>query len=136
MSVSLNHAGRAHAATLVGQGAVDNSGSWSGPSSSEGDTYIKTNGIASYGKWFLGVDGGVPDDTKGHYKYPYSSNFKDVNVKGLKAAASRAGQQGASDIESAAQALLSKADPKYKGNKAKATVTKNKGQNIVEITIE
>lgn len=136
MSVSLNHAGRAHAATLVGQGKVDNSGSWSGPSAAAGDAYIKAHSMAEYGKWFMGVDSSVSSDTKGHFKYPFSSNFEDVNVKGLKAVSSRAGQQGASEIESAAQSLLSKADPKYKGNKAKGTVTHYKGQNIVEISFE
>lgn len=115
MSVSVNHAGVAHARSLIRSGKVKNSESWSGPSADKENEYLKNHSISEYGKWFLAIDSEVPSDTKGHYKFPYSDNFEDADIKGLKAAKSRAAQQGYTGIEKAADSLIGHNEKKSQG---------------------
>jgi len=61
--------------------------------------------MAAYAIWFLGTHPGTNPDTKEHYSFPISDDFTHVNLEGLRAADSRAGQWGHSDIEEAAKAL-------------------------------
>lgn len=116
MSVSLNSKGSGHATKLVNSGKVSRDSSWSGPSAEKENSYIKSNGISEYGKWFLGVDSDAPSDTKGHYKYPFSSNFSTVSRSGIIAVEKRAAQQGVTSIENKAKSLLAKIDKKSKAS--------------------
>lgn len=114
MATSLNSSGASHAASLVSSGNVTKSGSWSAPSAESGDAFIKSNSISEYGKFFLGKDDSIDSKNKGHYKYPYSSDFKNVNRAGLIAIRQRAGQQHETEIFNKAGSLLEKIDGKKK----------------------
>src|SRR5258708_18704097 len=54
-------------------------------------TLFRSHGFAEYGKWYLGINDEKPEDTKGHYEFPYG-DFKDVHRCGVLSAESRAGQ--------------------------------------------
>jgi hypothetical protein len=58
-----------------------------------------------------------PEDTKGHYEFPYG-NFKDVHRCGVLSAESRAGQYKHLDIERAAAHLHGIIDSKKRPSKA------------------
>ncbi len=117
MGVKLNGKGASHAASLISAGKVTKGDGWSAPSAAESNSYIEKNGIGEYGKWFLGIHEGTDSSTKGYYGYPFSSDFKTVNRKGIIACESRAAGQGATAIASKAKSLLNKID----GKKATAT---------------
>src|SRR6202049_759890 len=57
--------------------------------------------VAEYGKWYLGINDEKPEDTKGHYEFPYG-DFENVHRCGVLTAESRAGQYKRYDIENAA----------------------------------
>lgn len=106
MAVKLNSKGRAHAASLIASGKYDATSAWAGvwTTAKENSIWKDGAGKAEYAKLFLGIDTDKDPDTKGYYKYPYSNGEK-VYLKGLNAAASRAGQAGAKAIETAAHNL-------------------------------
>jgi hypothetical protein len=104
MSVKLNKRGFEYAKTLVEEGRVviDDRDAWSEhqPSAQEQNAFIERHGFGEYGKWHLGIDSSEPEDTKGHYKFPYG-DFKKVHRCALLSAESRAGQYKYLDIENA-----------------------------------
>lgn len=114
MTVKVNGKGRTHANALVGAGKVDRDSAWSF-SGEDGNKLLGANGDdwANYSQWFLAVDDGETEKTKAYYKFPFGKDGK-VYRKGVIAAKQRAAQQGYTDVETAASALLAKID-KEKG---------------------
>jgi len=108
MAVKLSERAYEHAKKLIGNRDVvlDERDEWSEhrPSAQTENSFIKTNGFAEYGKWYLGVDDERGEDSKGHYKFPYG-DFKRVHLCAVLAAESRAGQYRYFDIEVAAAHL-------------------------------
>ena len=81
---------------------MDERGAWSEhrPSAEQENTFIRLHGFAEYGKWYLGLNEEKPEETKGHYEFPYG-DFNDVHRCGVLSAESRAGQYQHHDIENA-----------------------------------
>jgi hypothetical protein len=109
-TTGLNKAGVSHANSLVSDGKVSKPSSWNPPSASEENAYIEKNGMAAYGKWFLGIDAQADPETKQHWHYIYTNNFVTVDRAGLIAIRQRAGQQGQTDVFNAAGKLIEKID--------------------------
>jgi hypothetical protein len=74
MAVTLNQRAYEHAKELIDEGrfVFDERDAWSEhqPSAMKESEYIRLHGFAEYGKWYLGVNGEKPDNTKGHYEFP------------------------------------------------------------------
>jgi hypothetical protein len=108
MTVKLNERAFQHAKKVVQDGAVviDDRDAWSEhrPSAGQENRYIEEHGMAAYGRWYLGIDDEHAEDTKGHYKFPYS-DFEKVHRCGVLAAEARAAQNDYTDIEVAAAHL-------------------------------
>src|SRR3977135_1821399 len=104
MAVTLNRRAYEHAKELIDEGrfVFDERDAWSEhqPSAQEENEFIRLHGFAEYGKWYLGINDEKPEDTKGHYEFPYG-DFKKVHRCGLRSAESRAGQYKHYDIENA-----------------------------------
>jgi hypothetical protein len=109
-TTGINRSGITQAASLISQGKVISSRTWNRPSAAEENAYIEENGMADYGKWFLGIDANADMDTKEHWHYIYTSDFVNVDRAGLIAIRQRAGQQGQTDVFNAAGKLLEKLD--------------------------
>jgi len=108
MAVALNPRAYKHAKELISDGNLvyDERDAWSEhqPSAQEENEFIRRHGFAEYGKWYLGINDEKPEDTKGHYEFPFG-DFKKVHRCGLLAAESRAGQYKHYGIENAAHHL-------------------------------
>jgi hypothetical protein len=108
MSVKLNRKAFEHGKELVNEGkfVFDERDAWSEhqPSAQEENDFIERHGFEEYGKWYLGINDEKPEDTKGHYEFPYG-DFKKVHRCGVITAESRAGQYKHFDIENAAAHL-------------------------------
>jgi hypothetical protein len=108
MTVTLNRHAFEHAKELIDEGrfVFDERDAWSEhrPPAIEEREYTRLHGFGEYGKWYLEVNSEKPENTKGHYKFPYK-DFKDVHRCGVLAAESRAGQFQHYDIENAAAHL-------------------------------
>jgi hypothetical protein len=108
MAVKLNNSGYEYAQELIAQGkfVYDERDAWSEdqPSAAEENEFIRTHGLAEFGKWHLGIDDERPENTKGRYKFPYG-DFERVHRCGVLTAESRAGQYKHFDIERAAAHL-------------------------------
>ena len=104
MAVTLNRRAYEHARELINDGkfVLDLRDAWSEhrPSAEEENEFIRRQSFAEYGKWYLGLNDEKPEQTKGHYEFPYG-DFKDVHRCGVLAAESRAGQYQHHDIENA-----------------------------------
>jgi hypothetical protein len=113
MTVKLNRKALTHAKQLIEQGKVvrDERDDWSeaAPSADDENRYIDKHGYGEYGKWFLGVDSSKPDDTKGHYSFPYG-DFTKVRRGGVISLESRAAQNDHDDIAKATRSLLEQID--------------------------
>ena len=109
-TTGINKSGVSHANGLISDGKVVKSSSWNAPSASAENAYIKENGMAAFGKWFLGVDANADPETKEHWHYVYTSDFKNVDRAGLIAIRQRAGQQKETAIFEAAGKMLEKID--------------------------
>ena len=109
-TTGVNKMGVTHAAELVANGKISKPSSWNPPSANEENAYIKENGMAKYGMWFLGIDSNVSAEDKGHWHYIYTSDFKTVDRAALIAIRQRAGQQKQTDVFNAAGKLLEKID--------------------------
>jgi hypothetical protein len=48
------------------------------PSAQEENEFIRLHGFAEYGKWYLGINDEKPEDTKGHYEFPYGEKGPPV----------------------------------------------------------
>lgn len=112
MGMQLNSAGRAHAASLIAQGAYDATADWSF-SAEDGNSLLGDGGDdwANYGKWFLGEDTSADAQTKDRYGYPFGKGGK-VYRSALTAIRQRAGQQDLTSIYDAAGALIDAIDNK------------------------
>ncbi|MCW2586632.1 MAG: hypothetical protein JWN55_2148 [Frankiales bacterium] len=108
MAVTLHDPGFDHAKKLIkdGKAVRDDRGAWDEhqPSAAQENAFIEEHGMREFGRWHLGVDDEMADDTKGHWKYPYG-DFEAVHRCGVLAAESRAGQRKHTDIELAAAHL-------------------------------
>jgi hypothetical protein len=108
MAVKLNDRAFDFAQELVTEGhfVFDDRDAWSEhrPSAEQENEFIREHGFSQYGRWYLGINDEKPEDTKGHYKFPYG-DFTDVHRCGVLSAESRAGQYKHFDIERAAAHL-------------------------------
>ena len=109
-TTGINKGGVSHANGLIADGKVINSSTWNRPSAAEENAYIEKNGMAAYGKWFLGIDAQADPETKQHWHYIYTSDFVNVDRAGLIAIRQRAGQQKQTDVFNAAGKILDKID--------------------------
>ena len=109
-TTGINRSGITQAASLESQGKVIKPSSWTPPTAAEENAYIEENGMAAYGKWFLGIDANADMETKEHWHYIYTSDFENVDRAGLIAIRQRAGQQNQTDVFNAAGKLLEKID--------------------------
>ena len=113
MTVRLNDKGLAHARALIRNGHVvrDDRDDWSeaAPSADDENRFIEKHGFSEYSKWHLGVDDSKPDDTKGHYSFPYG-DFTKVRRGGVISLESRAAQNDHDDIAEASKKLLEEID--------------------------
>jgi hypothetical protein len=104
MAVTLNNRAFTHAKELISKGdfVKDERDDWSEhkPSADQENKYLEKHGWQDYGRWYLGVDDEMGEDTKGHYKFPYG-DFKKVHRCGVISAESRAAQQDYEDIDNA-----------------------------------
>ena len=105
-----NTAGIGHANSLIANGKFVKSSLWNPPSSSEENAYIKANGMSAFGKWHLGIDANVDPETKNHWHYIFTSDFKNVDRAGIVAIRQRAGQQKQTDVFDAAGKMLAAID--------------------------
>jgi len=109
-TTGINRTGVTHANLLADNGKVKKPSSWMPPSAAEENAYIEKNGMAAYGKWFLGIDAQADPETKQHWHYIYTSDFVNVDRAGLIAIRQRAGQQKQTDVFNAAGKILDKID--------------------------
>jgi hypothetical protein len=116
MKVSFNSKGRSHASSLIAEGKVDKTSSWSFDAE-DGNKILGTDNWSEYALWFLGEDTSADEKTKERYRYPYGKDGK-VYRSGLIAIRQRAGQEGATEIYDAAGELLKKID----GDKQKSSL--------------
>ena len=104
---SLHEAGVAHARELIRQGRVDRDSPWAPDLHSPG-----TDGDwKDFSLQFLAEDKSRAADTLDHWHFPVVSGGR-VYVHGLRAAISRAGQDGETQVEAAARELLDLVRPK------------------------
>lgn len=108
MAVKLNERAFEHAKALIGEQRVvlDERDAWSEhqPTPEQENEFIRRHGFRQYGRWYLGIDDGEAEDTKGRYKFPYG-DFQKVHRCGVLSAESRAGQYKHFDVENAAAHL-------------------------------
>jgi ATP-dependent Clp endopeptidase proteolytic subunit ClpP len=109
MSVKLNTKGKSHANSLIDSGNVDKTSAWSFSAEDGNKLLGDPPDWDKYSSFHLGIDTDATKETKAYYKYPYGKDGK-VFRSGVIAAKQRAAQQGETDIENAAGALLEKID--------------------------
>lgn len=114
-AVDLNRAAEEVAAKCIDQGDVVLEGSWDAPSAEAENAYLDENDWQMYGMWFLGRRADADPETKEHYAYPWSPNFKDCSRPGLNAIRSRAGQVGDEGVFNAAGRLRELLDDRQEG---------------------
>lgn len=127
MGVKLNSKAKTYAMSLVRGGNVDMESEWSF-SAADGNTLLGEAGDnwTRYAKYFLGVDSDMETETKAHYKYPFGKSGM-IYREAVIAAKSRAAQQGETDIEEAADALLTAIDAQADSREKKAKSKDNCG---------
>ena len=115
MAVKLNKRAFDHAKKLINEKhvVVDERDAWSEhqPSAQQENEFIRQNGFAEYGRWYLGINDEKDEQTKGHYEFPFG-DFENVHRCGVLTAESRAGQYKHYDIENAAAHLHGMIDAK------------------------
>lgn len=108
MVVVLNAAGYTRARDLVNSGEciVDERDDWSEhqPSAAQENDFIREHGFREYGRWHLGIDDEMREETKGRYRFPFG-DLARVHRCAVMAAEARAGQRKYLDIEMAAAHL-------------------------------
>ena len=107
-----NPKGISHANSLISSGDVTKPSSWERPSVEMENAYIEENGWDEFSKWFLGVDTSMDKETKGHYGYIYTSDFKTVDREGLRAIRQRSAQNGLKGVFAAAGKMIEAIDGK------------------------
>lgn len=108
MVVKLNSKGNTHARSLVNDGKVNKTTSWSF-SADDGNKLLGKDDWDNYSSWHLGIDPEAEKKTKAYYKYPFGKGGQ-VYRSGLIAIRQRAGQQKTTDIYEAAGRLLKTID--------------------------
>lgn len=113
MTVKLNKKALAHAKQLIESGKVvkDDRDDWSevAPSADDENRFLDQHGFGEFSKWYLGVDDSKPEDTKGHYSFPYG-DFRRVRRGGVISLESRAAQNDHDEIARATKDLLNRID--------------------------
>ncbi len=113
MAVRLNDEAFTYARLLIegGRFVFDERDAWSEdrPTTQDENQFIETLGYEAYGRWHLGINDEMPENTKGHYEFPFG-DFDKVHRCGLISAESRAGQYKHDEIERAAAQLLKLVD--------------------------
>jgi hypothetical protein len=121
MSVQRNERAFEYAKELINEGhfVSDDKDAWSEhrPSAEQENEFIREHGFGEYGRWYLGINDEKPEDTKGHYEFPYG-DFENVHRCGVLSAESRAGQYKHFHIESAAAHLHGMLDRKKRASKS------------------
>ena len=107
-----NPKGISHANSLISSDDVTKPSSWERPSVEMENAYIEENGWDEFAKWFLGVDTSMDKETKGHYGYIYTSDFKTVDREGLRAIRQRSAQNGLKGVFAAAGKMIEAIDGK------------------------
>jgi hypothetical protein len=109
--MKLNEAGRRKAKNMIesSQYVLDSSWTESNPSADDENAFLDSHSWAEFGEWHLGIDESAAEETKDRYGFPYG-DFRRVHRSGLIAAKQRAAQNDYSDIEQAADALLTLLD--------------------------
>jgi ATP-dependent protease ClpP protease subunit len=101
--------GRSHARGLIRAGKVNEDSSWSF-SAEDGNAILgDPPDWTRYASWHLGYDADADRDTKAAWKYPFGKGGS-VYRSGLRAIASRASQQGDTEIANAASAMIRSLD--------------------------
>jgi len=108
MALTLSQRAFEHAKALISKGQLvfDERDAWSEhrPSAEKENEFLHRRGFSEYRKWYLGANDERPENTKGHYEFPYG-DFEKVHRCGVLTAESRAGQHKHFDIENAAAHL-------------------------------
>ena len=110
-----NPKGIAHANALIASGDVKEPSSWEHPTPDMENAYLEANGWDKFAQWYLGVDTSADPETKNHYGYVYTSDFKTVDRQGLRAIRQRAAQNNQTAIFAAAGKMIEKIDSKKNG---------------------
>jgi len=110
MAVQLVKKSEKFARSLIHQGKINDSSSWSF-SAADGNKLLGDGNWENYAKWHLGKDTDANKETKAYYKYPFGKNGK-VYMSALRAIRTRAAQAGATTIFDAAGRLLNAAKAK------------------------
>ncbi|MGE5804947.1 MAG: hypothetical protein ACM34M_04085, partial [Ignavibacteria bacterium] len=101
------------AKSLINSSKYDNSSAWSF-TASDSDKILGDNDWTNYKKWFFVEDTAYNEETKGRYKYAFGKNDK-LYRSGLRAVASRAGQQDWEELSNLASELIDMIDKKESG---------------------
>lgn len=107
-----NSKGIAHANSLIASGDVTKPSSWERPSVEMENAYLEENGWDKLAQWYLGIDTSMDKETKGHYGYIYTSDFKTVDRQGLRAIRQRSAQNGLTSVFAAAGKMIEAIDGK------------------------
>ena len=110
-----NPKGIAHANSLIASGDVKEPSSWEHPTADMENAYLEANGWDKFAQWYLGIDTNADLETKAHYGYVYTSDFKTVDRQGLRAIRQRAAQNNQTAIFAAAGKMIEKIDAKKNG---------------------
>lgn len=107
-----NPKGIAKANSLIASGDVIRPESWKRPTAEMENAYLEANGYDKYAEWFLGVDPELDKETKGHYGYIFTSDFKTVDRRGLSAIRQYSAQNNMTAIYAAAGKMIEAIDGK------------------------
>jgi hypothetical protein len=133
MAVTLNRRAFNHAKDLIDEGrfVFDERDAWSEhrPSAQDENNFLLLYGFAEFGKWYLGINNEHPEDTKGHYEFPYG-DFEKIHRCGVLTAESRAGQYKHFDIENAAAHLHGMIDGRKSAVSSKQSRAAAKGRKL------
>ena len=106
LEVIASEASERQAASLIKRDRIKNPSSWDAPSAEKENEIIESKGWEVYGRWFLGREDNADPESKAAYKYPYTSDFANVDYRGLVAIRQRAGQAKEQTIFDAAGRLM------------------------------
>ena len=119
LSTTLDTGAEKKAAALIRAGDVNDSAGWSGPGATTENDFIQAEGWGKYGEFFLGRNPDYAEDTKAHYSYPYSDDFRTVSLEGLRAIRGYSSREGATSVYDAAGRLLDAGKKKIEARVAK-----------------
>jgi hypothetical protein len=117
MGMKLNQDAFDFAKNLIEDGDYETGGDWSEdqPSTEDENDFLDDYSWDEFSNWYLGLDDEGDKDEKQRYDFPYG-DFEDVRRDGVIAAKQRAGQYDYTDIEDAADELLTMIDEKERKN--------------------